>query len=270
MKRWKMAVVLVMLALPMMGNAKGGSSFNGGGGSSFSRGFSSHGSTSKFANTGSKPSFGSFGAAKSAAIPAREVPGSSGKTSFGSFGSPISTPTELASPGQKSKSALTQNLDKNAAQTDALNTLDARNNQKAIGNTPVAANGMPLGGVPTGSPSYPSGQMGQPYPTAPPTVIYQNGGSSGNFTAGLIGFMLGRSMHGNDHSSYPMQNGSYDRPVGAESNPQIPTEIPKESSGMSFLRIILWLLILSAIGGSVWYFLRRSGQGTAKKSNYSL
>src|ERR1039457_7113219 len=115
MKRWKIAAVLVILALPMMGIAKGGSSFNGGG-SSFSRGFSSHSITSRSATSGSK-------------------------TSFGSFGSSPSTSPQVAPPGQKSKSALTQGLDKNAAQANALDTLDARNRQKAGANTPTAANG---------------------------------------------------------------------------------------------------------------------------------
>jgi hypothetical protein len=276
MKHLKMAIVLVVLAIPLMGIAKGGSSFNGGSGrssgSSFSRGFSSPGSTSRSVSPSNKTSFGSFGSSKSAAPPAPAAAPSGGKTSFGSFGSSRDAAAQATPSGQQSKSALTQSLDKNAAQANALKTLDARNSQKAQTNTAQTPGGMPLGGVPGGSQSPQAGQMGQPYPSQapPPTVIYQNSGSSGNFTSGLLGFMLGSAMHSRDRSSYPMDNGSFGRPAGASGDPATGAGVPKESAGMSFLRIFLWLIVLAAIGGIIWYFVRRSRQNVAKKANYTL
>jgi hypothetical protein len=250
-------ILIALLALPVFSLAKDAPKFSGG----FSSGKST--STTKSQASGAKPkpvqkeagtaksSFGSFGSAST--TKAATAPATPATTPAGA------TPGAVVPAAAKSNSALTQSLDKNAAQANALKTLDARNAQK----TPVAI----------GSNIPPNSNVNPPAPVAPqpipPQVVYQNAPASG-WNSGIMGFLLGNALSRNDRS-YNSQNG-YNQPnsAGAGSAPDI---AGKESTGSSFLRIVVWLLILGSIGGVIWYFVQRSSANnaaTAAKRNYSL
>jgi hypothetical protein len=102
----------------------------------------------------------------------------------------------------------------------------------------------------------------------PPQVVYQNA-PSGGWKSGIMGFLLGNSMSHNDRP-YNAHN-SYNQPNSSSASS---TDIAgQESTGTSFLRIVVWLLILCSIGGVIWYFVKRSSANdaaAAAKRNYSL
>ena len=117
--------------------------------SSFKGGFSSQRSSSSASSSSKSGGFGSFSRrSTSSDAPAQASKPSGG---FGSFGSGAAAP-------QKSDSALSQKLNKNTAEANALRTLDARRQAQAD----AARDTRPV-------PGYEHGASGQPAPTyAPP------------------------------------------------------------------------------------------------------
>ncbi len=266
-------VLIALLALPVLSFAKDEPKFSGG----FSSGKST--STTKSQSTSATPK-----PAKKEASPAQNANAAgTGKTSFGSFGgakaakdatapaTPAATPAAATKSGAApapAKSALTQSLDKNSAQTNALKTLDARNAQKAA--VGVASTAPP---GPNVSPAVPMA----PPPAPPPQVVYQNAPSSG-WSRGIMGFLLGNSMssnarsYNNHNNGYNQSNSGYNQPNStATGSASDVAEV--EPKGSSFLRVLAWLLILGSIGGLIWYLVKRSSANAAAaaaKRNYSL
>lgn len=163
------------------------------------------------------------------------APAPSGNRQFGGFGSAKPAAPAVPAPQQ---SALSKNLDQNAANANALRTLDAR--RAAAAPAPPAA---PVAAVPPAPHQY-----GGPAPVPAPVVVVQQRSGMGDM---FMGFMLARSMSGG-HATAAVQGtgtGTGAVPAAADAG--------GSSFGAIFLRTFLWLLIFGAIGWSIWFARRR-------------
>ncbi len=243
-KSLQFALVLSLL-LPLAASAEAQPSKSG----SFKSGFSSQRSQAP------KPSFGSFGGSRQStpAPPPRspqlsKAPGGG----FGSFGG-------AAAPApQKSDSALSQKLDKNAQQANALRTLDERKAAQA------ARDARPVPGYENRQDSMPPPmQMPQPMPAPAPIIVRQD--NSGLMSV-ITGFMLARATSG-AHAG----NNGYTGPVAGTASVNQPAGNEGGGFFTSVLRTFAWLLVVSVLGWLAfftWKFLRR---GKAQnKSNYAF
>ena len=267
MKQLRMAFFAVVLTLPF---AVGAKSNGAGDRHSFGGGFSSSKSSTAPSSKSPNKSYNSFSSVKPSSVPAQApVPASSLPHAVAETTGTSSFSSKDAAPVIGPTSALSSGLNKNAAQTNALATLDARNAKKesAAGTLQTAQStpsGMPLGGVPSGS-------MPSPLGSAQPaqTVIYQNGGNSGvsGWTSGIVGFMLGRAM---SHDNYN-QNG-YNAGSGINPNQAgLPSNKNNMGAGSTLLRIFAWLVVFGCIGWVVWYFFfRKKPQDLLTAPNYRI
>lgn len=278
------------LAMPAasVAEAKSSSSGKSSSSSSFKGGFSSQRSSS-----GSSAGKSSSTSSDSSA---------SKKTSFGSFGkrSDSANSGSSGSGDQKSGSALNKDLDRNAANANALKTMDARNaaNASNAANANRGYDNTGSGGRGNDTQFGRSASGGQySPPVAPPIaqqpiIINNNSGGSSN---GWMWFLLGQSMHsrapapGNNTSHNgglePIANrnanagsdGSdviaYDKSgVNADAGAaRLPASVKQdEPSGfMHMLRIIFWTAVLGGLGWGLYRFLNR-GKSMKKSPNYSL
>lgn len=199
---------------------------------SFSHGFSSHASSAHV----------------SPPAPARAPSGS-----FGSF-------RGAAAPAQKSESALSQQLGKNASQAKALQTLDQRNAAK----TAQAAQHAPQP-APNSAQAAPAQPAGAPAPapaSGPSTVVvHQDGGGLGHVIAGA---MIARSMNAHARTGYYPGPG-YNGPAGQA----------QSGAGTSFFHLLVTLLLLALIAWGLWFAWRgirrrRAALRDANKPNYSF
>jgi hypothetical protein len=223
--------------------------------SSFKSGFSSQRSASPKPSYSSAKSgsFGSFGRRSSStdapAQPAAPAPARS-SGSFGSFGGG-------AAP-QKSDSALSQTLNKNASEANALRTLDARRQAQSD----AARDTRPV-------PGYEQGASSQPAPTyAPPPVqqpqapiIVRQDSGLGHVIAGAVLANAARGAHAN--------NNGY--PGGYPSTPGGGSAAPAHGGGTSFLGLFVTLCVLALVGWALYFAWRRVRRSReAKKPNYSF
>jgi hypothetical protein len=222
--------------------------------SSFKSGFSSHRPASpkpsySSAKSGSFGSFGRRAASTDSAAPPPAPARSSG--GFGSFGGGQAAP-------QKSDSALSQQLNKNASEANALRTLDARRQAQAD----AARDTRPV-------PGYEQGASSRPAPTYAPSpgqqpqapIIVRQDSGLGHVIAGAVLANAVRGAHANNNG-YP---GGY--PSTQAGGPATPAH----GGGTSFLGLFVKLCVLALIGWGVyfaWRRLRRSRD--AKKPNYSF
>ena len=218
--------------------------------SSFKSGFSSQRSSpSKPSYSSAKSSGTSFGSFSRRSSPPDAAPAQPSKPpgGFGSFGRGSATP-------QKSDSALSQKLDKNTSEANALRTLDARRQAQAD----AARDTRPV-------PGYEQGVSGRGAPTyapppvqqqQPPVVVRQDSGL-GHVIAGAMIANASRGAHANSNG-YP---GGY-----AGQGAPAPS-----GGGTSFLGVFLTLCVLALIGWGVYFAWRRLRRGReAKKPNYSF
>lgn len=239
-------------------------------GASFSHGFSSHASSSHASSShGSTPhlspaapartpsgGFGSFSSRSAAAAPSAPAPARTPSGSFGAFGNAAATP-------KQSDSALSQQLGKNAAQANALRTLDQR---KAAQAAPLDRNPapQPAPGYAQSAPAQPAPGYAQAPAPGPTTVIVQQGG--GGLGHVLAGAMIARSA--NAHAGYypaPGYNGYNGGNGGAV----------QHSGGGSFFGVLLTLGCLALIAFGLWFAWRgwrrrRAALQEANKPNYSF
>lgn len=220
--------------------------------SSFKSGFSSQRSSSPSRPSyssakSSGTSFGSFSRSRSAsssdAAPAPAQPSRS-SGGFGAFGRGSATP-------QKSDSALSQKLDRNTSEANALRTLDARRQAQAD----AARDTRPVPGYEQGrnAPTYAPPPVQQ---QQPPVIVRQDSGL-GHVIAGAVIANASRGAHANNNG-YP---GGY--AGGAAPAPS--------GGGMSFLGVFLTLCVLALIGWGLYFAWRRLRRGReAKKPNYSF
>jgi hypothetical protein len=208
--------------------------------------------------------FGSFGSATPAPAAPSAVPGA--KPSFGSFGK--AADTGVSAPA---KSALTKNLDTNAANANALRTLDERKAAAAAAAAPVTAP------VTAGMPAPQYNPAPQPLYHAPQPIIVQQRSGMGDM---FMGFMLGRALSGG-HNNGSYNNGSYNNggngayvSNGSTSSSAAAmgnVEQPASSFGAKVLRTFLWLVILGAIGWLIYFGVRSLTRSGARNApNYSF
>jgi hypothetical protein len=253
LKSYNVAFVLaLLLPLAHVGAADARPSSS----SSFKSGFSSQRSSSpsKPSYSSAKSSGSSFGSfsrrssSSDAAPPPAQPSRSSG--GFGSFGGGSATP-------QKSDSALSQKLDRNASEANALRTLDARRQAQAD----AARDTRPV-------PGYEQGASGRSAPTyapppvqqqQPPVVVRQDSGL-GHVIAGAMIANASRGAHASNNG-YPGGYGGGS--AGGSSS--------VSGGGMSFLGVFMTLCVLALIGWGVVFAWRRLRRGRdAKKPNYSF
>lgn len=219
-------VFALSLLLPTLDAAAGGAPHV-----SFSRGFSSHVSSSH----ASAPHL----------TPAAPAASRASSGSFGSFGG-------AAAQAQKSDSALSQQLSRNASQANALQTLDQRNAAKAAQNAPQP--------VPGYAPSAPAQPGNAPAPAPTTVVVHQDGGGLGHVLAGA---MIARSA--NAHAGYYPPGANYNGAAGTQ-----------QSGGSSpFFHLFLTLCLLMVIAWGLWFAWkgvqrRRAALREANKPNYSF
>jgi hypothetical protein len=219
---------------------------------SFSHGFSSHaspahGSSAHVAPAAPGSGFGSFGSRPAGA----SAPAGTPSRGFGAFGNAAATP-------RQSGSALSQQLDKNATQARALQTLDQRRAAQQAQNTsqnipqPVPGHAQPAPGYAPPAPA----------PAAPATVIVHQG--SGGLGHVLAGALIANSVNAHARAGYyppPLPS-----PAGAGS--------PVQTGGSGFISLFLWLCLLSLVGWAAWFGWKRVGRRAANreaaKPNYSF
>lgn len=241
-KSLQFALVLSLL-LPLGASADAQPSKSG----SFKSGFSSQRAPAP------KPSFGSFGGSRqSTQAPPPRAP-SGGFGSFGGAQKPLP---------QKSDSALSQKLDRNAQQANALRTLDERKAAQA------ARDARPVPGYEDRQATVqpPPMQM-PPAPMPAPAPIIVRNDNSGLMNV-ITGFMLAKATSG----AHAGTNG-YPGPVAGTAPGANQQPASNEGGGFfaSVLRTFAWLLVLSIVGWLAyftWKFVRR---GKAQnKSNYAF
>lgn len=218
--------------------------------SSFKSGFSAHRSASpkpsySSAKSGSFGSFGRRASSTDAAAPPAAPAKSSG--GFGSFGGGQAAP-------QKSDSALSQQLNKNASEANALRTLDARRQAQAD----AARDTRPVPGYEQGPASQPAPPPAQ-QPQAP--IIVRQDSGLGHVIAGAVLANAMRGAHAN--------NNGY--PGGYPSTPGGGPAAPAHGGGTSFLGLFVTLCVLALVGWGVYFAWRRVRRSRdAKKPNYSF
>lgn len=252
-KPYHVAFVLALL-VPLTHAVPAGASPSSGG---FKIGFSSQRSSSSSSSSSAKPSyssaksggFGSFGrrppSSDGAAAPARSSGG------FGSFGGGSAAP-------RKSDSALSQQLNKKAAEANALRTLDARRQAQEQ----AARDTRPVPGYERGA----SGQSAPAYapPPAPPQpqapIVVRQDSGLGHVVAGAVLANAMRGAHANNNG-YP---GGYGGNGGGHGSGQA-------HGGTSFFGLFATLCVLALIGWLVYFAWRRLRRARdAKKPNYSF
>ena len=213
--------------------------------SSFKSGFSSHRPASPKPSYSSAKSggFGSFGRRS----PSTDTPAPAKSSGgFGSFGGGRAAP-------QKSDSALSQQMNKNASEANALRTLDARRQAQAD----AARDTRPVPGYEQGPSSQPAPPPVQ-QPQAP--VIVRQDSGLGHVIAGAVLANAMRGAHANNNG-YP---GGYPSTQGGGA-------APAHGGGTSFLGLFVTLCVLALIGWGVYFVWRRLRRSRdAKKPNYSF
>lgn len=243
------SVLLLMVCLALAGNvpaqARPGS--HSGTSSSYKSGFSSQ--KNKSANHG-----------RPAAPPANRQSGP------GAFGKQAGAP---ASAQQRSRSAMSRDVDRSAAEANALKTLDQRRN---------AANSQPLPPLndtlrSPQAPPQPSPVYRAPaYPAPGPGYQQQPSGNGNGLMAGVLGFMLGRAIsQSNQPVSYPTTNGG---PAAAQQPTNQAAAAPIAAAAASasapaqagpgapsfvasVLRWFAWLAVLGVLAWSAVYTVRK-------------
>lgn len=256
----RMMVLSIVAAISLAGISDAQASSASHSSTSFKSGFSSQKKSSS-ASSSNKSSYDFGNSSKSS----DSSDAASKKTGFGSFSKNSdagAAPSSSDSAGPRSRSLFGKDLDKNAANANALKTLDARNAVKARQDDP--ARGVPQSAA--GGPLYPPAGAPQGPAAAPPVIIQNNGGGSSN---GWMWFLLGQSMHGHDRERVIVDRGAG---TAVSSNPDAGAvkAAPPEQPGffMRTLRILFWLGILAAVGGGIYYLAKR--KGISKSANYSL
>ncbi|NIA52100.1 hypothetical protein HAV22_00345 [Massilia sp. TW-1] len=246
LKTYQVALVLSLLVpLAHAVDAKPSSS-------GFKSGFSSQRSSSA-PHTSSTPAksggFGSFG--KRAAPSDATAPAAKPSGGFGSFGGGQAAP-------QKSDSALSQKLNKNASEANALRTLDARRQAQADS----ARDTRPVPGYEQGASSQPAPTYAPPPQQQAPVVVRQDSGL-GHVLAGAMIANAARGAHASNNG-YP---GAYPSSGGGG------VTAPARGGGTSFIGLFFTLCVLVAIAWGVYFMWRRvqrARAANAKKQNYSF
>jgi len=250
------AVLAVLLAVSQSAGAQSGQHKA----PSFKSGFSSQRSSQSAPSSApKKPAFGSFGGAGKAP-PAPASDQSSRRTGaapggFGSFSAGGAAPSK-----QQSDSALSQRLDRNAAQANALRTLDERRAAKeAASRDTRPVPGYEERGVTAQAPM----QAPAPVPQQAPIIVRPDSGIGQVVT----GYVLGRMASGG--ASHGAANPGYNSPIVGTAS--VGQQAPARSFFGGVLHLFMWLMILSALCWLAWFGVRWwRARRAASKPNYSF
>ncbi|WP_332875940.1 hypothetical protein [Massilia sp. S19_KUP03_FR1] len=207
-------------------------------------------------SSSSKSFKGGFSSQRSSTPPAR-APRQDSASSRGGFGSFNSAPSRDT---QKSDSALSRRLDKNASQDNALRTLDARRAQKEQAERDT----RPVPGYENRQASGQYGnQPGAPMPA--PAQAQPQGSGWGGVATGMVLGQIASGANARNNNGYPGQAN-----VGTSS-----ASVNQASGGSSFfggvMRMFMWLIVLSAIGWLVYFVVQRKRRKTEEnKPNYTF
>jgi hypothetical protein len=249
---------------------------------SFKSGFSSQRSSS---SSPSKGGFGSFGkrssSSSSAPPPSRAERPQGGNGGFGSFG------RGAAPDARRSDSALSQKLDRDAAEARALRTLDERRAAQAARNAPPPRyddyprqNNQPPGYANGPAPDYGRGQ--------PPVIVRQDGGLGRVIVGAAIANAAahaaanaanshaqrgngGAPMQPAPQQSAPSWNGGVDS-VNAHVAPGGSAAAqPAQARGVSVFGTLVVLVLLALAGWAAYkWIMRARARRAADKPNYSF
>ena len=181
------------------------------------------------------------------ALPPKAPSQNAARGGFGSFGS------APAGTGQKSDSALSRRLDQNAAEQNALRTLDARRAAQAQANRDT----RPVPGY--------ENRQNAPAPMPPQQQQQQQSGSGlGGVVTGMVLGQIANGAHARNNG-YPGQMNA-----GTSS-----AAVNQAASGTSFfggvMRMFMWLVLLSAIGWLVYFLVQRQRRKSAEnKPHYTF
>jgi len=188
-------------------------------------------------------------------LPAPSAPPSTARSSGpGSFGKAAAPQTD-----PRSSSASSRDMAQNAAQANALKTLDAR---RAAASAPPPLNDS-ASRAPQSAPMPVHNQPAYPQQLPQPIIVQQH---SSGLMSGVVGFMLGRAMSQQTQMSYPPYGQGYPAapaanpgatvnadgstaPVAAAAMTPVPVPAPKPSFAATVLRVFFWLALMS---GLVW------------------
>jgi len=199
-------------------------------------------------------------------LPARSAPSAppsaargSGPGSFGKAAAPQTDP--------RGGSAASRDMAQNAAQANALKTLDARRAASAPPPVPPLNDTVIRAQQPAPMPVYK--QPAYPQQLPQPIIVHQHGSG---LMSGVVGFMLGRAMSQQTQISYPPYGQGYPgAPAAGSGNPgaaattanadgwtapataaamtPAPVAVPQPSFAATVLRVFFWLALMS---GLVW------------------
>jgi hypothetical protein len=217
----------------------------------------------RHSSSSSKSFKGGFSSQRSSTPPPRAPKQDAGsRGGFGSFGSAPARST------QKSDSALSQRLDRNASEANALRTLDARRaaqEQAARDTRPV--------------PGYEDRQYGNnnnrsydnQYGRQQSAPVQRSDGGMGGLGGLATGVILGQMANG----AHARNNNGYQGPVAGSSNAGTSSATVNQGASGSFfggvMTIFIWLVFLSAIGWFVYFLVQRKRRHTkANKPNYTF
>jgi hypothetical protein len=200
---------------------------------------------------------GGFSSQRPAAPPPRAPRQDAARGGFGSFGS--------ASSGnaQKSDSALSQRLDRNASESNALRTLDARRAAQDQAARDARGDTRPVPGY----------EYRQNAPAPPPFQQQQQPSQRSNSGLGgvVTGMVLGQIANGAHarNNGYPGQR-SDGNAVGTSS--ATVNQAPARTSFFGgVMRMFMWLVVLSAIGWLAYFLVQRRRRKSAEnKPHYTF
>jgi hypothetical protein len=215
----------------------------------------------RHSSSSSKSFKGGFSSQRSSSPPPRAPKQDAGsRGGFGSFGSAPARNT------QKSDSALSQRLNRNASEERALRTLDARRaaREEATRDT------RPVPGYEDRQ--YSNNQYGRQQNAPMPAAPAQRGdGGMGNLGSVATGVILGQMASG----VHARNNNGYAGPVAGSNNVGTSSATVNQAPSGSFfggvLRMFMWLVVLSAIGWLVVFLVQRKRRKVEQnKPNYTF
>lgn len=215
----------------------------------------------RHSSSSSKSFKGGFSSQRSSSPPPRAPKQDAGsRGGFGSFGSAPARNT------QKSDSALSQRLDRNASEANALRTLEARRAARED----ATRDTRPVPGYEDRQ--YSNNQYGRQQNAPMPAAPAQRGdGGMGNLGSVATGVILGQMASG----AHARNNNGYPGPVAGSSNAGTSSATVNQAPSGSFfggvLRMFMWLVVLSAIGWFVYFLVQRKRRKVEQnKPNYTF
>lgn len=196
---------------------------------------------------------GGFSSQRPAAPPPRAPRQDAPRGGFGSFGS------APAGNAQKSDSALSQRLDRNASESNALRTLDARRAAQDQAARDARGDTRPV-------PGYEYRQNGPA-----PTPFQQQQQPSQRSNSGLGGVVTGMVLGQIANGAHARNNG-YPGQMSSGTSSATVNQAPARTSFFGgVMRMFMWLVVLSAIGWLVYFLVQRKRRKSAEnKPHYTF